>query len=59
MRIAVGQDAFGLWAWMVLDERDRCVESDDAYHEAALAMEDALNALDRITRAEKRRNLYR
>lgn len=59
MRIAIGQDALGFWAWMILDERDRCVESDDAYHEAALAMEDAMNALDRIQRAEARKNRYR
>lgn len=59
MRIAVGQDALGIWAWMILDERDHCIESDDRYQEAALAMEDAMNALDRVTRAEQRKNRYR
>lgn len=55
MRIAVGQDAFGLWAWMILDDHDRCLASDDQYHEAALAMEDAASELQRLQASERRK----
>lgn len=55
MKIEVGQDALGRWAWMIHDRHGRVIASDDDYHEAALAMEDALNHLELRERSERRK----
>jgi hypothetical protein len=55
VRIEVGQDALGLWAWMIVDERGRLVASDDQYRVAALAMADATNHLEIHERSCRRK----
>lgn len=47
MKIEVGQDALGRWAWMIVDGRGRVISSDDDYWTADLAMEEALAQLKR------------
>lgn len=51
MKIEVGQDGLDRWAWMIRDRAGRLVASDDNYVEASLAMEDALNQLERRKKA--------
>ncbi len=55
MRFEIGQDAFGQWAWMLFDSDGVLLASDDRYKEAAIAMEDALNAMELRDRAERRK----
>jgi hypothetical protein len=54
VRIEIGQDALGRWAWMLFDDRNRLIASDDDYREAALAMEAALDQVEREERAAAR-----
>jgi hypothetical protein len=57
MKVEVGQDSLDRWAWMIRDSAGRLVASDDNYGEAALAMEEALNQLERrkkVAKAEER-----
>lgn len=55
MKIEVGQDALGRWAWMIRDQHGRVLASDDDYHEAALAVEDAARHLRWQEESERRK----
>lgn len=53
MRIEVGQDALGRWAWMIIGADGRVIASDDDYREAALAMEAAAGQLRVLNQTER------
>lgn len=54
MRIEIGQDARGRWAWMVFDDGGKLIASEDCYEQAAPAMKDALrHAEAHVRRYEK------
>jgi hypothetical protein len=55
MRIEVGQDALGRWAWIIWGTDGKCLASDDDYREAVLAMEDAAQHLRLLEQSERRK----
>lgn len=59
MKIEVGQDALGRWAWMIRDDQGRVISSDDDYWSADLAMEEALGQLKRRQKGEPARGPLR
>jgi hypothetical protein len=59
MKIEVGQDAQGKWAWMIRDDHGRVISSDDDYWSADLAMEEALGQLKRRQKGEPARGQLR
>lgn len=48
MRIAIGQDAIGRWAWMIHDGHGRLLASGDDYYVASLALEAAMDKMSEL-----------
>jgi hypothetical protein len=59
VKIEVGQDALGRWAWMLVEDKGRVLSSDDDYWTADLAMEEALGQLKRRTEGKMARGPLR
>lgn len=55
MRIEIGQDALGRWAWMIIDDSGVCAASDEDYREASLAMEEATNQMRLLEKRVRRK----
>lgn len=49
LRIDVGQDAKGLWAWMIVDTAHHLIESAQGYPTKRAATHAALSAADRLS----------